>query len=50
LGVANHGGIEREKSILLEKSLSNLDKDKEKKRVSDIKGFRKQNNLDLKCF
>ena len=32
-----------------EKFLRNLKKNKEKKRVSDTKGFKQQNHLDLKC-
>jgi hypothetical protein len=38
----------KEKTLfLLEKSLRNLQENKERKRVSDTKGFRQQNHLDF---
>jgi hypothetical protein len=53
------GGIEREESknsifkqqkiLEIWKILKNLEKNKEKKRVTDTKGFKQQNHLDLKC-
>jgi hypothetical protein len=35
---------------LLGKSLRNLEKNKEKKRVSDTKWFGQQNHLDVECY
>jgi hypothetical protein len=41
--------LSNKKYLRFEKFLRNLEKNKEKKRVSDTKGFKQQNHLDLKC-